>query len=80
MQSLEDGILAFFLGKVVEAGGALFARGQGPRALVSEEVFSLAKTVQTTSGTVVLWSGRCRAQEERLLLDTLGELLRCGVG
>lgn len=49
MQSLENGIFAFFLGEIVEARGTLLARGQWAGPLVFEEVFFLAEAVKASS-------------------------------
>lgn len=80
MQTLEDLIFALFLRQVVNARDALFPRRERLRFLVAEKVLLLAETVETSSFTVISRGWRGRAHEERLLLDSLGEKLVCGVG
>lgn len=47
---------------------------------MADKVFFLAETVEAASGSVVCGGGGGWAEEERFLLDALGELLFCGVG
>lgn len=80
MEFFEDGVLAFFLGEVVEARGSLFARRQRTRLLLPEEVFFLAETMETPSGAVVFWGGRGWSEVQGLLLNAFCEELVGGVG
>lgn len=47
---------------------------------MSEEVFFLPETVETSAGAVVGRRGRGRAKEEWFLFDAFGEELGGGVG
>lgn len=80
MQTLENGIFAFLLGQIIQARRALLARRQGLRALMFEEILLLSETLVTSARAVVGCGGGCWAEEEWLLLDALGELLRGGIG
>ena len=75
METLEDFVLAFLPGDVVDSRDALLSSGEWSRLLLSEEVFFLAQAVQAPSRTIVGGRGRRGTEEERLLLHPLREYL-----